>query len=212
MAVDTKSVFTRMKDSLFVAQILLSSLFSCTMACGQSHFLFRNADSGGPIPVNAPVFDAQGVPLAGPGYLAELWGGVTADSLAPLVLIDQGGNRLFKTFASSGYVVPADGGMLAVTSVPPYGWAWLQMRAWDAQLGASYEGVAALGIGGYGESSLFYAQGGNPFDQFPEPGRLVGLESFSLRPVVPEPSTWAVLALGGMALWRTIRRRSHRRL
>jgi hypothetical protein len=29
---------------------------------------------------------------------------------------------------------------------------------------------------------LFYAQGGNPFDQFPEPGRLIGLQSFSLRP------------------------------
>jgi hypothetical protein len=45
---------------------------------------------------------------------------------------------------------------------------------------------------------LFYAQGGDPFDQFPEPGRLIGLQSFSLRAVIPEPSTWALLVLGGV--------------
>jgi hypothetical protein len=44
--------------------------------------------------------------------------------------------------------------------------------------------VATLAIGGYGESSLFYAQGGNPFI-LSTPGPLIGLQSFNLRPVVP---------------------------
>jgi hypothetical protein len=37
-------------------------------------------------------------------------------------------------------------------------------------------------LGAYGESPLFYAQGGYAQDQFPEPGRLIGRQSFRLRP------------------------------
>jgi len=80
------------------------------------------------------------------------------------------------------------------------------VRAWDAQLGTTYEAVAGLAIGGYGESPLFYAQGGVPLITPPSlPGALIGLQSFSLRPVVPEPSTWALLALCGTALWWVVR-------
>ena len=87
-------------------------------------------------------------------------------------------------------------------SVPPFGYAWLQVRAWDAGLGATYEEVTALGIGGYGASPLFYAQGADPTALLPiTSGPLIGLQSFSLLPVVPEPSTWALLALGGTVLW-----------
>ena len=105
-------------------------------------------------------------------------------------------------FSPSGY--------LSVLSVPPLGFAWLQVRVWDTRLGATYEEVAGLGIGGYGESPLFYAQGRNPLSAPPDlPGPLIGLQSFSLRPVVPEPSTWALLVLGGTALWWAVRRRRH---
>ncbi len=78
-------------------------------------------------------------------------------------------------------------------------------------MGGTYEEVAALGLGGYGESPLFYAQGGTPLGLPGPPGPLIGLESFSLRAVVPEPSTWALLALGGAFLgWATRRRPPHR--
>ena len=175
---------------IFVALIWSLTAFS------QANFLFRNLEAVGE--VNAPVFDADGVPLAGADYRAELWGGPVPDSLAPLVLLDLGNQRLIKSFLSGGYVDPIDGGLLVVPNVPPSGWAWLEMRAWDARLGATYEEASSLGLGGYGESPLFYAQGGTPFSQFPIPGTLIGLQSFSLRPVIPEPSVWALLGVGGL--------------
>lgn len=194
-----------MKATPMTGLVTLSALLSWTTVFGQSSFLFRNYESG----VDAPVVDAQGVPLAGANYLAELWGAATPDSLTPLVLVDQGNQRLIKPFATRGYVNPIDGGFLVVLTVPRYGWAWLQMRAWDARLGATYEEVAARGLGGYGESPLFYAQGGDPFDLLaPVPGRLVGLQSFSLRGAIPEPGTLGLVALGGALFAVTARHRS----
>jgi hypothetical protein len=162
---------------------------------GQSTFELKNYH---PPVVNAPVFDAQGVPLAGSNYLAELWGAATTDSLAPLQVFDQGGRRLIAPFLSNGYFL--SGISVSVPTVRPFGWAWLQVRAWDSRLGSTYEEVAALGIGGYGESPLFYAQGNSPYADPPmDPALLIGLQSFSLRPV-PEPSTLGLLSLGGMVL------------
>ena len=89
-----------------------------------------------------------------------------------------------------------------------YGYAWLQVRAWDARLGGTYEEVMGLGIGGYGESPLFYARGNSPFADPPiPPAPLIGLQSFSLRPVVPEPGTWMLLTLGGLGLVTATRRK-----
>jgi hypothetical protein len=85
---------------------------------------------------------------------------------------------------------------LSVPDVSGYGWAWLQVRAWEARLGGTYEEVVALDRGGYGESPLFYAQGGDPFLALPGlPGPLIGLQSFSLRPA-PEPAATFVIVLG----------------
>ena len=78
---------------------------------------------------------------------------------------------------------------------------WLEVRAWDARLGSTYEEVMALNRGGFGESPVFYAQGRSPFHEPPAaPAPLIGLESFSLR-AAPEPSIGALLALGGGVVW-----------
>lgn len=63
-------------------------------------------------------------------------------------------------------------------------WLWLQVRVWGVRVAPTYELAVARGIGGYGESALFYAQGtpgplcgGAPC----LPGSLIGLQSFRLR-------------------------------
>jgi hypothetical protein len=191
-----------MERALFFIYIALSILLSPSLF-GRSTFLFRNLNGDGN--VNAPVYDSNGVPLEGPRYLAELYGGATNNSLVPLVLFESG-SRLIKSFATQGYVVPIDGGSLVVATVPPRGWAWLQMRAWDVQLGTTYQEAASRGVGGYGESLVFYAQGGDPYDMLGGPEPLIGLQSFSLRPI-PEPAVWVLLATGALSILFLARRR-----
>ncbi len=132
----------------------------------------------------------------GTNYKAELWGGMSGDTLIPAADIENGQPRLITPFGNGGYfytshiatvrsIVPP-GGLLGCTSA-------LGTRDWGI--------VAALDLGGYGESPMFYTQGGNPLgvpSGIPRP--LAGLQSFNLQPVVPEPSSLALIALCG-ALW-----------
>ena len=193
-----------MKLHLLFKSVGFAPLLIAGVVFGQANFLLRNVSR--PM-LDAPVFDANGTPLWGGSYLAELWGAADPNLLTPAVVIDQGFRREFTpfTFVSPGYFSSPEV-YLCVLSVPPRGSAWLQVRAWDSRLGATYEEVAALGQGGFGESNLFYTQGGDPFDQFPVPGPLIGLQSFSLRPI-PEPSTWMVGVLGLASLWFMKRRK-----
>jgi PEP-CTERM motif len=157
--------------------------------------------------IDAAVFDAQGARLEGTDFRAELYGGATADSLTPALTCEFSQRLIlpFFTGPSAGYFQSVE--PVCVHAVAPRAYAWLQVRAWDARLGATYEDVAALGIGSYGESPLFYAQGHDPFREPPEPAApLIGLQSFSLRPI-PEPSTWALLLLSGLSIAFVMRRR-----
>ena len=194
-----------MKTKLIIGFVALNSLL-LPAAFGQSTFQFLNFQPA--LGIDAPVYDAQGVPLEGPNYVAELWGGAAPDSLTPATTF--GGSLPvvvpFYTGTGAGYFESQT--TVVILDAYPYFPAWLQVRAWDARLGTTYEQVAALGLGGYGESSLLYLQGGNPLMVPPTaPSPLFGLQSFSLLPVVPEPSTWTLLALGGLAVWWTTRRR-----
>jgi hypothetical protein len=183
---------------------LVANCFACA-ALGQSSFSLRNADAG----VNAPIFDSRSVPLAGTDYLVELWGGTTTDSLTPTLAYWSRQRVIipFLTGPEAGYFVDAYAGRgstddLCVFAVPPQGWAWLQVRAWAAHLGGTYEQASSLGRGGYGESPLFYAQGSAPGSTLGNPpASLIGLQSFSLLPEIPEPSSWAMFAIGGVVLW-----------
>jgi hypothetical protein len=131
--------------------------------------------------------------------MAVLFGGPTPDSLAIAVtsapMLPQPFTAVFN--GQQGYFSkPGD------VVIPTAQFAWLQVRAWDARLGSTYDEVAALGQGGYGESPLFQALGGDILATGRPPQPLLGLQSFSLRPV-PEPSTWALSGIGvGFLLWR----------
>ncbi len=191
--------------------LVSASAWMCVGALAQASFQLsnRNLRAG----VDAPVSDWAGNPLSGPGWRAELYGGLTADALSPAVEWGTGppGVRWATGFEWPGYFRAAPtAGDLVVWDVPALGWAWLQVRVWDVQLGATYEEAVARGLGGYGASALFYAQGGDPgvYSIPTLPGPLTGLQSFSVLRIVPEPSTWVLLVLGLGGLGWSVRRRS----
>jgi len=181
------------------------SILLTSAVLGQSTFQFQNLV---PPVLDAAVFDAYGNPLAGANYAAELWGGAMSNSLSPTLNLDSG-QRLILPFGeglAAGYFGTT--ASMAVWEVPGNGLAWLQVRAWDTRLGATYEDVDSLGLGGYGESLLFQARGGCITCMPPVASQpLIGLQSFSLLPVIPEPSTWALFTLGAGAIWFAARRR-----
>jgi len=188
----------------------MRAVFLCWIVClmfvgrtssAQSTFFFANK------PVNAPVFDAGGLLLAGTNYFVELYGNSTPSSLTPTLTWNTLERVILSFFTGTNAGYFATGRLMAVIDIPPGGSAWLQVRAWDARLGGTYEDAVALGLGGYGESPLFFADGGDPL-RLEAGGLLIGLESFSLRPIVPEPSTSALLAVGGVIMWLVRQRRN----
>ena len=190
-----------MKTELRLLRLLaLASLSTAVGGQCQGTFWLRNyvvlAGVEAPV-VDAPVYDAQGGLLNDPNYRVALYGGLDISSLRPAVNFN----------SVNPYRVPVQNGYfngtsttLVVGDTTPDLWTWVQVRAWDTTLGASYEDVVSRNIGGYGQSSILYCQGTlGPFDPLPQfPAPLIGLTSFSVSPVVPEPGASALLALGGV--------------
>ena len=183
---------------LSLVMMVFGQMTTSEICQGQSTFRFTNLNPPG---LDAPIFDAMGNPLSGTNYVAILYGGATFDSLALATLPGDYTQPMqpvpFKEL-SPGYFNFV--GWVGIPTVPGFNYAWLQVRAWDVRLGPTYESVVALGIGGYGESGVFQALGGDPSVTPPIPaGYLYGLQSFSL---VPEPATVLILMLGlPLLLW-----------
>jgi hypothetical protein len=196
-----------MKTKLTALSVLLTSILLVlpNPSRGQSTFYFSNLVPG--VGLDAPVFDAEGTRLSSTSYVAMLYGGATPDSLQPAfdevyfhnmepVPFTYAPGGLAGYYRYFGYV--QIGNVDAGTGAS----AWLQVRAWDVRLGETYEEVVALGIGGYGESTLFQKRGGDPSLGVPTPPEpLTGLESFSLRAIIPEPSASVLLLLGLPLVW-----------
>lgn len=176
--------------------------FMATGAGAQGTFFFRNWAIHQSGVLDAPVFDSDGSRLFGTNYVAQLYGGSAPDSLSPArydannQIMNPTPFTFVNPFGETGYF--SEPAWVYINGAPSA--AWLQVRAWDVRLGASYEDVVALGIGGYGQSSVFLGFGGNS-DIGLAPGFLNGLQSFSLLPIIPEPSSYALLAFGGAMVW-----------
>jgi hypothetical protein len=150
-----------------------------------------------PVQIDAPIYDYSGNLLSGSGYLAQLYVGLTPNSLQPLDRVVP-----FLSGTSAGYVQPAT--VTSANYTPGVTYLY-QIKAWDASFGSTYSVAAAMGHGGVGESSVVQAVAGG--DGLP-PGPPDGLQSFSLSPlIVPEPSTYALLGLGVVTLGWQCRRR-----
>jgi sulfur relay (sulfurtransferase) DsrF/TusC family protein len=126
--------------------------------------------------VQAPVYDVNGVTrLAGTNFLAQLWVGPGTNDLAAV-----GEPVPFSTGALAGYVAAGASAKVAATNVGPGALAFVQMRAWEANAGATYED-AVMGGGKYGASDIISVIAGGVGEPPSSPAYLVGLSSFRLR-------------------------------
>jgi hypothetical protein len=128
-----------------------------------------------PSSLDAPVFDIDGVTrLGGSNFLAQLYGGPSLELIRPA-----GQPSPFMPGFSAGYFRSK---IVTLPTVPPGSNAIVQVRAWDASKGSSYEEARALG-GKFGKSELMTVTVGGGLTP---PANLDGLQSFSLRAGMPQ--------------------------
>jgi len=184
----------------------IACLALCVGAFAQGTVTFNNsANLLVGLPGGAPVFDVDGTTrLAGATYVAQLWAGPDGASLQPW-----GDPSPFRTGAGAGFWNPGTDSTRAIGTVAPGAVATIVVRAWEAA-GGTYTAAVASGLYKHGSSTQFTITTGgfgSPPGAPAPLGAVVnnvysGLTSFSL---VPEPSTYALLALGAAAL--ALRRR-----
>ena len=125
---------------------------------------------------SVPVFDIDGnTKLSGSNYVAQLYAG---DSGATLRAV--GTPRTFGTGFDAGILLPQT---VVLPTIASGSTAVLQVRAWQANAGESYEEAHALG-GKFGRSEVFEMIAQSP-PLSPGDG-LTGMNSFQLRSGLPE--------------------------
>jgi hypothetical protein len=136
-------------------------------------------------------------PLSGSGYTAQIWAANGA-SQAESSLQAATPTTTFRTGANAGLLA---GTTATLTGVPlDAAVATITLRVWDNQGGTITSWAQALTTTGnaHGESPLFNLSAiggqGNPAPA------LLGLQSFNITAIVPEPSTFALAGLGAAAL------------
>ena len=151
----------------------------------------------------ALVNDASGKPLTGTTFVAQVWYGASASTLtssfAPSPF------RASTTTYPGSWNPAAAGGPGAIatlTGFAPGSTVTMQVAVWDSALAGVGAAQALSKTAGTGLSQTFtYAI---PADPLAIPGGMEGLQSFNLvaggAPVVPEPTTIALGALGAAAL------------
>lgn len=164
--------------------------------------VFEDAGSGGTLDfrnfgggIDAPIFDTDGTTrLSGPTFLAQLYAGPSESSLAPI-----GAAVPFRTDTAAGYIDNRGGSLRVVPTVPPNGRAYLQIRAWVAAQGDSFEQAVDNGGRTGSSATLSVIAGGG----LATPALPVGLASFQLHfstpPILRTPPQPVLVGLGGKA-------------
>jgi hypothetical protein len=164
----------RVRNNSSTVWSLPATLNVTTSELGGGTIDFRNRMIAGVSNGVAPIFDVDGLsPLSGSNYVAQLFGGA---SLAALRAV--GEPSAFQDAFNAGYFVPQTN---TLADVPPGSNAVVQIRAWDAAFGSSYEEARQMG-GRVGKSDLLQVTAGGGVMP---PGSLSGLQSFSLQAGLP---------------------------
>ncbi len=171
-----------------IANFIVCLWLSVLPALAQGTVLFKNYVI--PVGINAPFFEPDGVSPPAPGSInVQLHAGPASTSLDPVgVAIPIG---------QAGYY---DGGVVAIPTVAPGEYAWVQVFAWDAQA-TGFDDAMNRGLR-YGISDTIIVTTGGAGDPPSVAAPLVGLTSTVLQVQVPEPSAAALLLLGGALLCR----------
>jgi len=179
--------------------IAIAFMASAAVAMAQGTVTFQNRDTTQTPPIDAPVFDVDGTTaLSGAAYLAQLYYAPVGSS----TFVSSGDAVIFRTGTRAGYVDNTVDLTRTLAGITAGGNAQIQVRAWLASGGATYE--AALGKVPSGISSTITVATGGAGSPPGLPTALLGLQSFHLNPV-PEPTTIALGLLGAGALF--LRRR-----
>jgi len=179
--------------------IVIACMLAGISAYAQGTVNFNNRVPAAATPVDAPIYDVGGTTrLSGTGFYAQLYGAAVGGTLAAI------GDPLTFSTGRPGYVLATGVDTTrAIPGVTPGGNAVVQIRAWSAASGSTYEAALAAGgaVGSSDTLTLVTGGGGSPPGP---PADLIGLQSFSLT-AIPEPSTLALGLLGAALL--VIRRR-----
>ena len=120
--------------------------------------------------IDAPAFDTDGTTRLGDQFRGQLYVGLAANNLAPA-----GSAVAFRSHSgtNTGYIVA--GGVVLPTSAPSI--VFVELRAWQAVAGATYEAAVAAGGKAGKSAAITVTLTGLPN----VPPSLTGLQSFSLN-------------------------------
>jgi len=209
--------------------LVLLTLVAAASAFSQGTVNFVNRDTSTDPQINAPISynaggpmtagrvssaltaTANGLTYGGTTVQAGLYGGAATAPDSELVLLVP--SLGFRSGAAAGYIVTTSDSSRVVQGVAPGASAKVQIRAWDAGIAAaSYEAAAALVAANHGvylgaSPSMVITLGGAGAPPGP-PANLIGLQSFGMDYIVPEPSIIGLGILGTLAGLMVFRRRS----